>query len=184
MRGLPALSATDRMLQALGELAIARGAALDELNTPVYSKALLDVEPGLLERACFALGREPRRDYEPALPTVGDILERVREIGRADAEVARAANLLPAPKSDEDGPRVFCVDCQDESSGWRTLRCGGVGRHERRVEASGRDVHLPMESCGRRQEHAAHTFTVRCHCWQRNPEVDRRKQRQALKRSA
>lgn len=51
-----------------------------------------------------------------------------------------------------------CADCAD--SGWREMQC-------------------PTEHCGRRFDHDAHPYVVRCHCIDWNPTLKRHKEGQA-----
>jgi hypothetical protein len=147
-----------RMGSALAALAVARGGLLDDAQAVVYLRLLQGADPGLVERACEAIAREPRPEFDPLMPAVGAILERARTIHAEDAKVAARAKLLPLPKSEDDEPRYFCLDCHDESSGWRELNC-------------------PEDRCGRHERHYAHSYVVRCHCWQRNPVVAERRKR-------
>jgi len=165
MSDLPVIRGDERLAAALAALAVARGALADEFALQVYLDALADLDISLLERACFALAREPRAEFESALPPVSTVRARVSQLQRVESERAQAARLLPMPpKSDEDGPRYFCLDCFDESSGWRIFLCQGG------------------QMCGRTVAHTAHPFTKRCHCWQRNPVVAERKRRLQVSR--
>lgn len=169
------LAAVDRIGVAVTSLAIARGTALDDAQSEVYLRELADVDPAQIERACSALAKEPRREYAPALPAVGDIREKCREFQRADADLERArVSLLPAPKADEDGPRFYCQECLDESSGFRIFACGGAKVRVVDERTARRLAELPSRHCGRLNEHAPHSFAERCHCWQHNPVVARR----------
>ncbi len=58
----------------------------------------------------------------------------------------------------------FCRDCWDEPSAWQVRHC-------------------PAQPCGRVRGHQAHSYAERCHCWQQNPEVARRKQKLAEARA-
>lgn len=168
---------TERHESALAAMAVARGAHFDEINSPVYLAELQDLEINAFERACRQLAHEPVGEFKPALPTVGDIRARVMEIEREDAEAARLANLLPAPREHaDDDPRtwVFCATCQDEPSGGQTVWCFGGGRlrdHGRLAPEAG----MERQHCGRRSEHPPHTFAVKCRCYPNNPVAARKR---------
>lgn len=133
-------------------LSIARGGGvLDDITSDVYVRGLLECDAELVQRACDALSREPREDYQQAMPPLPTILERVRAIHRADIEArARAKALPPAPNE-----RTFaCYKCEDDPAGWMVImRCPDV------------DCGEPHYKQGERVEHTPHTFTVRCPCW-------------------
>ncbi len=173
---LPVLP-NERMASALAALALARGGLIDEAQVVVYLRLMADADTALVERACEAIAREPRDDFDPVLPSVGAILERAKSMAASDAKVAAAARLLPMPKSDEDGPRYFCLDCFDEPSGWRIHQCAGWQAPVIDARTTARLEGLDGRHCGRRTVHHAHSFSERCHCWQYNPVVAERKKR-------
>lgn len=170
---LPPLVGIEQTGYAVSQLALARGSKLDGPTLTAYMDALADLAPTMVERACFDLARVTRREYETAVPSAPAIRERCEQIARADEDAARAARMLPEPQREDDEPRFFCADCRDESSGWQVVRCGGSGPHRDRILPP-HEAALPFQFCGRSQAHAAHAFTVRCACWQRNPVVARR----------
>lgn len=180
---LPELDSTEAIGWAVAQLALARGSSIDTPTVLVYQDALGDLDPVMVERACFDLARVTRKDYESALPSAPAIRERVGQIAKADEAVAKAARMLPEPKSDDDGPRFFCVACHDEPSGWQTVRCGGSGPHAGRALPP-HEQQLDAQHCGRRDNHPSHTFVVRCTCWQRNPVVARRKAAQQARKAS
>lgn len=168
--------------EALARLAIARSTVLDEVTLAVYADALEDVDPALVARACAALSRERRGEFETALPDVGTIRERCESLAAEDIEAARRRMLPALPVSDDDGPRYFCLSCRDESSGFRPFWCPGSGEHrtlDRPARSEGSIV-----DCGRSHPHGSHDYVARCECWQRNPVVEARRQRQHVKREA
>lgn len=60
----------------------------------------------------------------------------------------------------------LCSHCDD--TGWLTLWCGAGEKAE----------HISSH-CGRRGEHGAHTWAKHCQCWESNPTVLSKRQRQA-----
>jgi hypothetical protein len=183
--GFPAvpLVADVRIAKAIYELAVARGSTADKAQQKVYLRQLEDLDPGLVERACYALGKLPRREYQAALPEVGLIRERVAEIARQDADCEAARKLLPLPAADDD-PRtwVHCPDCHDESSCWREVWCIGGGA------MADRESHSPHHRstrpilrtyCGRKMAHGPHSYVMRCGCWETNPVIAARRAAQA-----
>jgi len=170
------LTDRERLTRALAALAVARGAEADEFALQVYLEALSDVDVRLLERACFDLAREPRAEFESALPPVATIRSQASAILRVDSKVQAEAQLLPMPKSQDDEPRYFCPDCLDEPNGWRVHQCSGWKAPVVDERTTARLEGLDGRHCGRRIQHIAHSFCERCHCWQRNPVVWQRKQ--------
>lgn len=178
---LPTLVGVERTGWVVSQLALARGSRLDGPTASAYMDALGDLDPAMVERACFDLARVARRDYESAVPSAPAIRERCEQIARADAEVAAKLKLLPAPKSEEDAPTYFCLSCLDESSGWRTATCLGAGA-QRQATLPLRLAGPEVEPCGRTEPHGPHAFVVRCHCRGFNPVVAARRERQQARR--
>ena len=170
---------TDALVsEALVRLAVARAALVDEVAVAVYLDALADVEPTLIVRACAELAKAEREDFESALPSVGAIRAKAERIARDEAALEQAKKMLPLPKPDEDGPRFFCRDCRDESSGWRSCWCQGSGLlWVRDVPKS--YIGDEVKNCGRPSLHKPHPYVVRCSCWQVNPVVAARKAKYA-----
>lgn len=157
MRHAP-ITADEQLTNALANLAIARGGILDEVTFAVYSDALADLEPSLVERACRQFALEPRADYESVIPSVGLIRERVTRIALAPPKALR--QLPPAPGE----PTYRCATCHDDPNGWID------------------NIACPEVSCGRHKAHAPHFFAVRCPCWlDRNADALTFSKQEALK---
>lgn len=62
--------------------------------------------------------------------------------------------------------KYHCEDCSD--SGWRNFACG-----------EGLRVDVPMVACARDVEHPPHQWVTPCSCAESNPEVKRRRDKQA-----
>ena len=149
----------ERIGSALAALAVARGGLLDEAQAVVYLRLLQGSDPSLIERACEAIAKERRPEFDPLMPAVGTILARAQRVHRADAERTVITHLLPLPQSEDDAPVYFCRECLDESSGWHIRQCQTI-------------------ECGRPKRHAPHPYAIRCECWRRNPVVHARHQRE------
>lgn len=168
--------------EALTRLAIARGAILDETTTDVYLRQLTAIEPihdpVLITRACEELGNFERGEMELALPAVGTIRARCESILSRDAAETAAKKLLPFPKSDEDGPTFFCLDCRDETNGWRMFYCPGIGAL--RVNAlPAHYADLTATVCARHNNHGPHVYTEHCACHGRNPVAAERRAKES-----
>lgn len=166
---------------ALADMAIARGGLLDDFQTPVYLRALVDLDPALIARACEAIGLERREDFEPVLPPVGTIRARVEQMAQEDAATAAAAKLLPPPVAEPDERPYFCLLCRDEPSAWRPYRCLGWGQAV--AEESRDDERLTVLACARRTPHGSHTYVERCTCADVNPVIAAHKRRIAQHRA-
>jgi hypothetical protein len=83
----------------------------------VYMHALRDLSPDFIALACEALSRKARGQFEPVMPSVGDIRKEVHRIDQEERLKARAL--------EEGDPRtlVRCALCQD--TGWREYKCTG-----------------------------------------------------------
>lgn len=166
----------DRKLKALVSLALARQAEFTDAAQRVYLHLLADTDEALIARACEDWAKRPRGEYAPAMPTAADLRATADLIAQQDQQALRSRALAPMPVADEDGPRFFCVDCRDESSGWRPFWCHGMGPL--------RDLHRParaegsITSCGRPGHHAPHGFVERCACWAVNPVIAARRAKQ------
>ena len=69
-------------------------------------------------------------------------------------------------------PLFHCGNCLDTS--WHAFRCdGGTG------DTGDRDSHLKRYHCGRRNQHAFHTYVERCACYATNPKFKRPAQPEA-----
>ena len=155
---------------ALMALAVARSSEADEAILAVYLRSLDDMDPSHVRRACERLGREPRAEYQAALPDVGTVRATAAAIAREDRETEHRRMLAPLPSDADPRTWVSCLDCLDTS--WRSYRCdGGTG------ETGDRDSHLRRVYCGRRNWHYAHSYTVRCQCFDTNPVIARRRER-------
>ena len=159
------------LAEALTRLAIARGATLDELTLDVYATSLEDLPAETVRRACLDLGRQPRKDFESALPSVGTIRERSAELVRLDQVALEASRLLPMPQTDEDGPRYACLECRDTA--WREFACAGRGQSKGIAPSSATVSAYP---CARLKAHGPHTFAERCQCVDTNPVIARQRE--------
>jgi hypothetical protein len=171
--------ASVRVGNAILRLAIARSTEIDEEATTVFVRGLLDLDPRHVEQVCEEIGREPRREFTPALPELGTIRARVVELAKAEASEQRFKALPPMPADAAEQDRrlwLHCRACGDEPSGWKLVWCAGSGR-QRAAEPTARFVDMDREHCGLRKEHAAHANTVRCSCHGNNPVVARRRER-------
>ncbi len=166
---------------AIARLAIARGSMVDDLTSDVYLDALADVSPELVRAACLELSKLPRADYETALPSVGTIREYCDRVAKRLESEAAAKRLLPVPKGDQDGPRVFCPHCQDEPSGWYLVWCHGSGQG---FKSTPHERHADLEPCvcARRPSHPAHSWAVKCSCVDVNPIIAKSRARMAAVR--
>jgi hypothetical protein len=168
---------------ALHRVALARATSLEDDTIEVYLDALADLDATLVAQACRELAKLERREYDTALPSVGTIRERVARIGDAMAAARAAAKLLPLPASDQDGPRFLCLDCRDESNGWRHWWCPGAGDLRRQALPTAWSGTSICE-CGQRREHAPHPYVTRCTCWETNSVIARRREREQNTRRA
>lgn len=161
------------LLTALKALAIARSTEADEAVLAVYLHSLSDLDVELVTRACERLGKQPRLEYQAALPEVGLIRAEVAVIAREDREAARVRQLAPHTTTGDGDPRtwVYCTLCLDTS--YRNFRCdGGSG------ECGDRDTALRIVRCARRHSHFPHSYSERCQCYDTNPVIARRRERQ------
>lgn len=163
--------------EALTRLAVARGGLLDDTTSEVYLDCLGDLDPMAVGLACEDLALEPRREFDPVLPPVGEIRIRAEAIARREQAEAAARKLLPMPRPDESAPRYVCPVCRDEASGWRLFWCPGRGGL-RTFDRPERDAELPMSECGRSATHVPHTYADRCACVETNPVIAAHRQRQ------
>lgn len=161
--------------EALSRLSIARGGSPDARVGEVYLDALDDLDADLVRRACDALARQPRAEFESALPSVGAIRVVAAKLIAQDADAQALSMLLPAPKDEANGPRYFCLDCRDEPSGWRIFDCRGIGEFAS-IETR------TWTPCGRTKEHRPHSFAERCHCAPYNPVSKAARDRMAVAR--
>lgn len=159
--------------EALARLAIGRGGVVDERQGEVYLEDLADLSPTIVSRACERLRREPRQQYETALPDVGRIREVCKDIGREDAAEAVRQRLLPAPSDDDPRTWRHCRVCDD--SGWEEFWCVG----DSSIPQPDYRLHLTARDCGRPREHTSHTYVQRCDCINRNPVIARRRELEA-----
>ncbi len=147
---VPVLRADDEgLVTALGALVIARGAILDPGTLQIYLTHLSTEHQPSVIAACVTLAREPKGQYEAALPDVGRILKQAKvERWNSTKPPARVAGYLPPAPGE---PTYRCGKCFDDPAGFiRAQQC-------------------PIVKCDRKQDHAPHYFTVRCPCWlQRN----------------
>lgn len=157
--------------RSLAALAIARQADIDEPTLRLYAQMLAGCDEQDVATACGVVARQPRREYETALPAVGDLLVSVEQVKAERLEQAQRAKLLPKPAAKDDEPTYFCVDCYDEPSGWRSWRCGGPSAYG-----------LLSRSCGRTKAHGPHDWVSRCACVERNPVIAEHRSRMAAAR--
>jgi hypothetical protein len=163
-----------RLQTALSFLSAARQADPDPETAVVYMTALSDISDDAIERACHELAKRPRKDFEPALPTVGTIRETALALQQADADLAARAKLLPWPsKAQPDEPTFFCVQCFDEPNGFRVFACPGVGDQRDATMGLAPDRH----PCGRPKSHRPHTYSERCGCVDTNPVIRAHRER-------
>jgi hypothetical protein len=92
-----------RILKALVTLATARQARFEEGAQRVYVSLLKGYDPARITAVCEQLAREPRGEYEPAMPELGEILVRCNAAMRRDREALEAserqrAKLLPGDR--------------------------------------------------------------------------------------
>lgn len=97
MTGIP-ITPIERVEAALIYLSAARQAQMDETTCGVYMLALNDLEPSLIERACYTLAKAERAPYEPPMPSVGTIRALCRHL-LADSNVAQTAKMLTAARA-------------------------------------------------------------------------------------
>jgi hypothetical protein len=167
------MTADERRKTALQFLSVARQAEADPAMALVYLKGTEDLDPGVLERVCEALGKEPRQDYKSAMPELGTIRSRCEALARADAESAAAQRLLPVPAEHADDDRrtwYFCLDCRDELSGWREMFCHGAGEQKNDL-ARPFSMKTAAYYCGRKHAHQPHAYVEKCNCYGKNPAV-------------
>jgi len=69
---------------ALQALAIARATEIDEAALAVYLHLLSDIDPSEISRACERLAKQPRRDYQAAMPEVGLIRAEAARVRHED----------------------------------------------------------------------------------------------------
>lgn len=168
---------------ALADMAIARGGTFDDYQTPVYLRGLVDLDAGLVGRACEQIGLEPRDPYSPVVPPVGTIRARVFALAREDTAKIAAAKLLPAPVAEPDEQPYFCLECRDEPNAWVVRWCRGRGKSAV-VESTDRG--LAILPCARRDSHPPHSYAERCACLPSNPVIagHRRRIRDAQQRKS
>lgn len=131
-------------LAVFNRLAVALREAQDDtgLTQGIYFDALKDLPLPAVEAAADALMREPGRRFFPTTAEWRTAAEK------AQLELLRRAVTSPAA---EDERGVFiCGDCHD--TGWMMNRDGTPWWCDGGLR------------CGRRQAHAAHTFTAVCGC--------------------
>jgi hypothetical protein len=156
-----------QMKLALQALAIARSTEADEAVLVVYLDALADMDGRMVARACQRLAKQPRLEYQAALPEVGLIRAEVATIAREDREAEHRRSLAAHSRREDDPTTwIFCRDCHDTSYRW--YRCDG-GTSERGL----RDSELRLMPCARRAGHFAHTYAERCQCYNTNPEIQK-----------
>jgi hypothetical protein len=149
---------------ALQALAIARSTEADDAVLAVYLHSLSDLNPAIVSAACERLAKEPRKDYQAALPEVGLIRAEASKVAREQRDIEGRKKLAPAPDDADPRTWVHCTTCADSS--WQSLRChGGTKEH------GDRDTHLPHFHCGRKNPHAPHTYVERCRCFETNPVI-------------
>lgn len=164
---------------ALAECAVARGGSRDDIEGDVYLRKLEDLDAELVRRALDAFALERRKEFESVIPSVGAIRSRCEELARQDAEQAAARKLLPMPASEAD-PRTlyFCLDCHDESSGWREMFCHGAST-SKDPNARPYRLQIPTYYCGRKHGHVPHYYVERCACYETNPVIAKRRAAQS-----
>lgn len=153
---------------SLQALAIARSTEADDAVLAVYLHSLSDLDPALVCAACERLAREPRKDYQAALPEVGLIRAEASKLARELRESESQKRLAPPPDDADPRTWVHCPTCADTS--WQSLRCHGGSKSH-----GDRDAHLPRFHCGRRHPHRPHTYTERCGCFATNPVIASRR---------
>lgn len=141
-------------------------------------EALKDMPEPLLEAAVAKAQSETSEFPSPKmLKSYADQL-RLRVLGVPD-EVDRSVPLpttreIVVPQVGKVIPitrdwKYYCDDCNDQ--GWRSLWCGAHGE-------TPRFPWLDVRHCGRHQEHGPHEWTEKCPCFDQNPDVQRRLERQ------
>lgn len=169
------------MLKSLRNLALARQAEFLDGTQRVYLHVLQDVDSRLVSEACGQLALRPRAEFEPAMPTVGDVRAIALELGKAEAEAARMAKLLPLPKREDDEPRYFCLECRDEPYSWRPFWCPGTSQSRDVVRPE--HVRASLVDCGRVKEHKPHDYVARCECRDVNPVAAQARERMTVARA-
>jgi hypothetical protein len=154
-----------------------KGLKFAPTDLTTHWEALQDVP---LEMLTAAIDRAQRECEEFPSPAV------LR--GYVDQVRARTVAITPEPDRGVDLPapvelgtlptgtvlkakrewRYYCEDCSD--SGWRSCWCGDLKHAAPWMERG---------HCGRHGEHGAHEFVVPCPCASSNPDILRRKERQA-----
>jgi hypothetical protein len=152
------------MRTSLQALAIARSTEADDAVLAVYLHSLSDLDVAIVSTACERLAREPRKDYQAALPEVGLIRAEASKVAREIRQREELKRLAPAPDDADPRTWVHCTTCADTS--WSHFRChGGSGDY------GIRDGYVQRFNCGRRTLHAAHTYVERCGCYDTNPRI-------------
>lgn len=92
----PTLVSESATLKALVRLSFARGAGKfeDKEMQRAYLDGLSDLQPDNVRLACEELAREAKPEFGPAMPTVGDIRQRVSMRLRLIAERQQTDRLL------------------------------------------------------------------------------------------
>lgn len=163
------------IVESLTRLAAGRGGSIDDVQMDVYAQDLARFAPDVVQRACERWRTVPRKDYEPALPDVGRLIQTIQRIAQDDADAEQARHYLPEPVRHEDEPTFVCRECCDGY--WREFYCQGAGQLRSTIRHA-RHEGIPHAGCGRRQLHGPHRFVERCHCVDTNPVVQRQLQRQ------
>lgn len=157
---------------SLQALAIARSTEVDDAVLAVYLHSLADLDVAIVSAACERLAKEPRKDYQAALPEVGLIRLEAAKVAREVSHTERIKRLAPAPNDADPRTWVYCLTCEDTS--WAPFRCHGGTK-----EYGARDAHLPRYQCGNLNQHSAHTYVERCKCYDTNPVFEKRRQARA-----
>ena len=84
------------------------------------------------------------------------------------------------PVDPEDEPTFHCHVCRDESAGWRPFWCPGAGKFRTfEVPAWGEGS---IVDCGRRRPDDGHNYRARCECFETNPVIQARREREQRRR--
>jgi hypothetical protein len=151
--------------KALVSLAIARGTVLDEATSEVYLDLLQDLHHNFVSRACRVFARKTRKEFEPAMPSVGAIRDLALDCEVSDRHAAKRMRLEP-PKRDVPRGTPHCHICRDTS--WQEYLCEGLGTGRGpnpALTAAG----VANRNCERPGSHAPHTFVGPCACRPTNP---------------
>lgn len=97
-----------------------RSHELDPNQVVVYADALQDCDPSSVEEACRLLGLEERGEHDPAMPSVGTIRKKSKQVELVQRVSSRS---LPSAKGDDPRTWFACFACEDND--WIVIDCPG-----------------------------------------------------------